>query len=74
MRSTCCCTVTQATTIAPTARANEMMSIDIHPLAVAVAFTIAPAPHTAEVISVAWPRAQGDPPDTLFARRCSLLL
>jgi hypothetical protein len=24
--------------------------------------------------SIGRPRAQGDPPDTLFARRCSLLL
>jgi hypothetical protein len=54
------------------------MSIDIHPVAVPVALAIAPAiaaaPGTAQAAWLARLRAQGDPPDTLFARRCSLLL
>lgn len=74
VRSACCCTVTQVTTTAPTARANESISVDLHLPVVAVAFSIAPAPRAAEVVCRARPRAQGDPPDTLLARRCSLLL
>lgn len=75
VKSACCCTVTQVTSTAPAARANELMSIDIHPVALVVAFVLAPVPPGAdEIIYLTRPRAQGDPPDTLFARRCSLLL
>jgi hypothetical protein len=43
-------------------------------VAIAVAFTFAPVRAPGSVRYVVRPLAQGDPPDTLFARRCSLLL
>ena len=78
LRSTGCCTITQGTAPASTARADELMPVDGHPVAVPIALAIAPAITAARrVAEITWlvrARAQGDPPDTLFARRCSLLL
>jgi len=74
VRATCCCTITQVARTAPPAQAKQPLPLDHHPVALAVALTVAPTRGTNEVVCLARPRAQGDPPDTLFARRCSLLL
>jgi len=75
LRAACCCTVTHITPRDPTSGASPPASIGVPALAVAVTVD-APRPSPASVASVAIdrPRAQGDPPVTLFARRCSLLL
>jgi hypothetical protein len=74
VRAACCCTVTQVTTTAPTCGSIQSTSFDIQPPPTVVAFEIAPVRAPVEIVSVDRPRAQGDPPDTLLARRCSLLL
>jgi hypothetical protein len=74
VRAACCCTITRFTSTAPTVRANQPMSVDVAPVALVVVFTLAPPRTVGGMVSIDRPRAQGDPPDTLFARRCSLLL
>ena len=74
VRAACCCTVTQVASRAPTAEANPPASINIAPTTLAVPTTIDPPRAPLRVVSIDRPRAQGDPPDTLFARRCSFLL
>lgn len=56
------------------ARINQPESADSRSLAPVVAFAIAPPRAPADVVSVARWRVQRDPPDSLFARRCLLLL
>jgi hypothetical protein len=72
IRAASCCTFTQDTTAVPTIRASQPASIDVHPPALAVVFT--PPRASGKVALLDRPRAQGDPPDSLYARRCSLLL
>jgi hypothetical protein len=75
LRSACCCTVTQVTGAAPPGRTGEVTSaLSIDGAAVMAASWVALAPPgRGAVAAVARPRAL-DPPDTLFHRRCSLLL
>lgn len=75
LRAACCCTVTQVTRAAPPGRTGDVTpapSIDGAAVTVAVWLPLAP-PGRGAVAAAARPRAQ-DPPDTLFHRRCSLLL
>jgi hypothetical protein len=75
LRAACCCTVTQVASAAPIDRASQPAtpaSIDVTPVTLAVAVAV-PAPSSCAVVPVARPRAH-DPPETLLARRCSLLL
>jgi hypothetical protein len=74
VRAACCCTVTHITSRAPAAQANPLPSVDAVPTALAAAAVVAPSRAPAVAVTLDRPRAQGDPPDTLFARRCSLLL
>jgi hypothetical protein len=74
IRAASCCTVTQDTTAVPTIRASQPTSIDVHPPALAVVFTVVPPRAPGKVGLLDRPRAQGDPPASLYARRCSLLL
>jgi hypothetical protein len=61
--------------VEPTVRAHQAGSIDdVAPLALAVEHPVEPTPRFAGLLAIDRPRALGDPPDTLFARRCLLLL
>jgi hypothetical protein len=74
VRAACCCTVTQVTSRAPDAESKAAAAIRPDPAVCAVTSAMA-APRIARVaVAIDRPRALGDPPDTLFARRCSLLL
>jgi hypothetical protein len=74
VRATCCCTVTHVTPRAPTAEANPPSSSTIHLAALAVAAAVGPPRRSLASAPIDRPRAQGDPPATLYARRCLLLL
>lgn len=75
LRAACCCTVIQVASAEPTVRAHHAASIDdVAPPVLPVEHPIDPAPRFADLLAIDRPRALGDPPDTLFARRCSLLL
>jgi len=75
LRAACCCTVTHVTAAAATGRTGDVTSaLSIDGAAVMAASWVALAlPGRGAVAAVARPRAL-DPPDTLFHRRCSLLL
>ncbi|HEX3763670.1 MAG TPA: hypothetical protein VHW23_33465 [Kofleriaceae bacterium] len=74
LREACCCTVTQVAARASTGEPAPAVSIGVAPVATVLAAAI-PAPRVlAPIASLDRPRAPSDPPDTLFARRCSLLL
>jgi hypothetical protein len=75
LRAACCCTIIQAAgrpadlavrASAPSAPAQ--VAVVAPPIVMLSRWTAVTA------IALDRPRAQGDPPDTLFARRCSLLL
>jgi hypothetical protein len=71
----CCCTVIQIASADPSVRNQPPASIDhAAPPMVAVAQSIEPARRVVRVAAIDRPRALGDPPDSLFSRRCSLLL
>jgi hypothetical protein len=75
LRAACCCTVSQVTRAAPPGRTGDVASapsIDGAAVTIAAWLPLAP-PGRGTVAAAARPRAQ-DPPDTLFRRRCSLLL
>lgn len=75
LRAACCCTVTQVTRAAAPGRTGDVTpapSLDGAAVTVAAWLPMA-APARGAVAAMARPRAQ-DPPDTLFLRRCSLLL
>lgn len=74
LRAAHCCTITQTASTVPAVRADRPAQIDIDPPIPVVAFAATVPPAPAAVASGVRPRAQGDPPDSLFARRCSLLL
>ena len=74
LRATCCCTVIDAASRVPEAEARVAASIHIEPAVVATISAMAPPRIAFAARAVDRPRALGDPPDTLFARRCSLLL
>jgi len=71
----CCCTVIQIASADPTVRDQPPASV-VHaaPLLVAIPHAVVPAPQVVRVTEIIRPRALGDPPDSLFSRRCSLLL
>lgn len=72
-----CCTVIPAPNVEPSVRAHHATSSDdVVPPMLVVELPGAPAcpPPGARAPIVDRLRALGDPPDTLFARRCSLLL
>ena len=72
-RAACCCTVTHVTSTPPPAQAIHALDVQ-QPPAIAAVVQVARPHARVEIASVDRPRAQGDPPDTLFARRCSMLL
>ena len=74
VRATCCCTVTHVTPRVPTAETNPPASISVHAAALAVNAAVGPLRRSLASVAIGRPRAQGDPPVTLYARRCSLLL
>ena|ERR1041385_8455394 len=74
MRAACCCTVTYITSRAPDGERNAAAALDMAPTALSVASVVAAPRVACAAVAIDRPRAQGDPPDTLFARRCSLLL
>jgi len=75
LAAACCCTVIQIASAEPTVRDHPPASIDqVAPPVLPVAHAIEPAPRVARAPVVDRPRALGDPPETLFSRRCSLLL
>jgi hypothetical protein len=74
VRATCCCTITEITTAASATCTSEPMAIDGAPQVLAVEHAVVPSRDPDRVVFIDRPRALGDPPITLFARRCSLLL
>jgi hypothetical protein len=75
LRVACCCTIAQITSAALAAtQLSEPLSIDSAPVVRPVERVHVPSRGPSRLASIDRPRAQGDPPDTLFARRCSLLL
>ena len=74
MRAACCCTITQVTTTAPAAQSIPSVTHAIQPPSLVVAFELVAPRAPVEIPSIDRPRAQGDPPDTLLARHCSMLL
>ena len=74
VRAACCCTVTHVTVRAVDAEVKAPASTHVAPTALSVPTMVAlPRVNLAAVV-LDRPRAHGDPPDTLFSRRCSLLL
>jgi hypothetical protein len=73
-RAACCCKVIQS---APVVRSawSDPTPFELHAFIARIAVTILPvyAPSVTSTV-VDRPRAQGDPPSSLFARHCSLLL
>ncbi|HEX8110340.1 MAG TPA: hypothetical protein VF516_21560 [Kofleriaceae bacterium] len=74
LRAACCCTVIQATSNAREIEASTPAQSKLAPMALAVPTVVAPRPAPILAVALDRPRAQGDPPDTLFTRRCLLLL
>jgi hypothetical protein len=74
LRPACCCTVTHITSRALDGEARALPSIDSSPTALNAPPQIFAPQALIPCMALGRPRAQGDPPDTLFARRCSLLL
>lgn len=74
VRAACCCTVTHVTTRAVDGEARTAASIHVEPMVLAAPAIVALPRIAPAAAALDRPRAQGDPPDTLLARRCSLLL
>lgn len=74
VRSACCCTVTQVAARAPDAESKAWAAVRPDPTVCVVASAMAVPRIARAAVAIDRPRALGDPPDTLFARRCSLLL
>src|SRR5678815_3684533 len=74
MRAACCCTVTHVASRAPEAAAKAAAPIQVSPSVVAAPAIVTRPRVALAAVALDRPRAHGDPPDTLFARRCSLLL
>jgi len=74
VRAACCCTVTHVTSRALDGEASVPPSIDSPATALAAPSQIVGPQASIPCVALDRPRAQGDPPDSLFARRCSLLL
>lgn len=74
VRSACCCTVSQVTTRAPDGASTAAAGVRPDPAPCAVVSAVAVPRIVRATVAIDRPRALGDPPDTLFARRCSLLL
>lgn len=73
LRAACCCTVTHITSRASAAEVHPPVSV-APPPAVLLPVAVVPPQPSLRGVPVDRPCAQGDPPDTLLARRCSLLL
>jgi hypothetical protein len=74
MRAACCCTVTHMTSRALDRKASDSPSVDSPRTALVAPLQICAPQAAIPRVVLDRPRAQADPPDTLFARRCSLLL
>lgn len=75
LREACCCTVTQAAgapAMERTSSSSAPLALDLPAVTLAVARPV-PVSSARAGVALARPRAL-DPPDTLFSRRCSLLL
>ncbi|MEO7736149.1 MAG: hypothetical protein ABIY55_34645 [Kofleriaceae bacterium] len=74
VRAACCCTVTHSMSV-QSDRSSTPTSFEFHPQLVATLVALAPVRATTRARPVVdRPRAQGDPPASLFARRCQLLI
>jgi hypothetical protein len=74
VRAAGCCAVTHVTSRVPEGAVSTAASIHIEPAALSVPGLVLMPRFVPTAVALDRPRAQGDPPDTLFARRCSLLL
>jgi hypothetical protein len=74
LREACCCTITQVASRPPTAQSHAPAPVALPPTTASIAAAVVPPPAPFRLAALDRPRAQGDPPDTLFARHCSLLL
>jgi hypothetical protein len=74
LREACCCTITQVASRTPTAQNHAPAPLAPPPATAAIATAVAPPPAPPPLAALDRPRAQGDPPASLLARRCSLLL
>jgi hypothetical protein len=74
MKAACCCTITHSESTASD-RGSMPSSFEFHPQIVATTYVFTPfAATTRSVPLLDRPRAQGDPPISLFSLRCSLLI
>lgn len=74
VRAACCCSITQITSPGSSERAAPPIAIDMAPAAVPVVIAMAPIQTPERIALVEYPQLQRGPPESLFARFCSLLL
>jgi hypothetical protein len=74
VRAACCCSITQITSPESSERAAPPITIDMAPAMVPVMIAMAPIETYKRIASVEYPQLQRGPPESLFARFCSLLL
>lgn len=74
IRAACCCSVTQLVAHESSERAVSPFAVDMAPAMVPVVIAIAPIEAPIRTAMLAYSRPQRGPPETLFARFCSLLL
>jgi hypothetical protein len=74
MKAACCCTVTQPLS-AQADRSSTSTHVELQPQLVATVVTLTPIVFSSDAMPLLdRRRAQRDPPTSLFARRCSLLI
>jgi len=74
IRAACCCSVTQLAPYEPAERAVSPIAVDLAPTMVTVAIATAPIEAPVRIATLDYARPQRGPPESLFARFCSLLL
>jgi hypothetical protein len=74
VRAACCCTVAHVASTAPDGVRKAAAPLDLAPTTLPEPSAAAPPRVARAPVAPDRPRALGAPPDTLFARRCSLLL
>jgi len=74
IRAACCCSVTQLAAYGSSERAVSPLAIEMAPAMVHVAIAVAPIEAPVRMAMLDYARPQRGPPESLFARFCSLLI
>lgn len=74
LRAACCCSITQLAAQESSERAVSPLALDMAPVMVTVAIAVAPIETSVRLAILDGSRPQRGPPESLFARFCSLLL